>query len=76
MTDCIGKSCDKAPLETDEGKEALATMFGNMLGFGYSCYVNNYATPDGSSSTGFALLSKTPSIYFGGMLVLGANLLL
>jgi len=66
-TDCIGKSCDEAFLNTAEGKEELATAFENGLGWGYSCYVSSY-DPE-ASSAGFASLAP---VYL--MVTLGASL--
>ena len=68
-TDCIGKSCDEAFLNTAEGKEELATAFENGLGIGVSCYVSSYDPEDQSSSAGFASLAP---VYL--MVTLGAIL--
>lgn len=70
-TDCIGQSCDEAILNTAEGKEELATLFGNGLGMGYSCYVSGYDPEAQGSSSGFVSLAY-PTIYL--MVTLGASL--
>jgi len=64
-------SCDEAALNTDEGKQELATLFGNGLGIGYSCYVSSYDPEAQASSVEFVSLAY-PAIYL--LLALGANL--